>query len=548
MRKSVALFTVWALAIGGFIVVGQSSSSGAPLPAFSGYSTGSNVHGEVLRASDSQEIVDASVASSSAAVDSEGFDPAGIHNEMNFAVVPTAGEPTAGVDSAGKESYGRGSGAEVGLGTPLPNDDANQVVPGSIAEAGAQPTERSDGDPPLSATDTGLVKNQLAEITQADPLLYAQLAEGQARARFDETLCITSLPLAEGRGQTAKAQLIDTASDGGTSDLDAPVVNASSDFFGSTGRGVSQTWSRSYLVDNLDGTYGLATETRMTFAPIGLLQTDPNSPPPVFIEILGEWIFRAVATGKPGGAEMTYEVAGPSEDPDATIARIYLGPPDGLATPTIPIPRSALFGDEGLDIAIPPGPLGPKLLSLTLFEDIRAISAPNVLPDPASNPTEAGNGTLASGAADVVRVSALNIDAGVADGPEVANVRVGHLEAMAQVPVGGIDCPDPPAATTTTGAGGTTTTTQAGATTTTTPGATTTTTAPGATTTTTAPGATTTTTAPGATTTTTAAGATTTTAAPTTTSTIPTSVAGVNITRSASPPAEAVTAQPRFTG
>ncbi|MEY2474839.1 MAG: hypothetical protein QOG87_154 [Actinomycetota bacterium] len=530
MRKNVALFTVWALAVGGFIVVSQSGSSGAPLPAFSGYSTGSNIHADVLRVSDVQQILNADVASSAAAVDSDGFDPAGIHNEENFAVVPTAGAPDALVDSGGKESYGRGSGLEIGVATGLPNNDENQIIPGGIAEAGAQPAERSDGDPPAGPTDTGLVESELAEITQADPLLYAQLLEGQARARFDETQCLTTGNLSEGRGQTAKAQLVDTSSDPATGDLDAPLVNASSDFFGSGGRGVSQTWSMSYLVDNLDGTWGLATETHMTFAPVGLLQSDPTAPPPVFVEILGEWIFRAVATGKAGGANVTYEVAGLSDDPDPTVIRVYLGAPDNATTPTIPIRRSDLFGDEGIDIAIPPGPLGPKLISLTLGEDIRAISAPNVLPDPLSDPTETGNGTLASGAADVVRISAVNADAGVPNGPEVANVRIGHLEAEAQVPAGGIVCPAPPAATTTTG----------GATTTTEAGATTTTTAAGATTTTTADGATTTTTAADATTTTTAAGATTT--------TIPTSVAGVQISRSPSPAAQAVTAQPRFTG
>jgi hypothetical protein len=100
VRKNVALFTVWALAIGGFIVVSQSSSQGAPLPAFSGYSTGSNIHADALRAGAAgPNIADVDVASSAAAVDSEGFDPGGIHNEENFAVVPTAG--TGGVNSAG---------------------------------------------------------------------------------------------------------------------------------------------------------------------------------------------------------------------------------------------------------------------------------------------------------------------------------------------------------------------------------------------------------------------------------------------------------------
>jgi hypothetical protein len=503
VRKTVALFTIWAMAIGVFVVVSQSTSSSAPLPAFSGYSTGSNIHAEVLRVSDVQEIADVDVASSAAAVNSAGFPAGGIHNEVNFAVVPTPGAPDPAVDSAGKESYGRGSGLEVGVGTGLPNDDLNQVVPGGIAEAGAQPAERSDSDPVAGPTDSGDVQTELVEITQGDPLLYAQLLEGQARARFDETQCLTTGNLSEGRGQTAKAQLVDTSSDPATGDLDAPLVNASSDFFGSQ-RGVNETKSFTYLVDNLDGTWGLASETHMTFAPVGLLQTDPTAPAPVYVEILGEWIFRAVATGKAGGADVSYEVAGLSDDPDPTVIRVYLGAPNNATTPTIAIHRSQLFGDQGIDIAIPDGVLGPKLISLTLGEDIRAISAPNVLPDPLSDPTETGNGTLASGAADVVRISAVNADAGVPNGPEVANVRIGHLEAKAEVPAGGIVCPDPPATTTTT----------AGATTTTTAGATTTTS----------------------------------TTAATTTTTIPTSVAGVQITRSASPPADPVTAQPRFTG
>ena len=113
-------------------------------------------------------------------------------------------------------------------------------MPGGIAEAGAQPAERSDGDPVASATDTGDVQTELVEIVEGDPLLYAQ-ARSRARPAPGSTRpsASTTGNLSEGRGQTAKAQLVDTSSDPATGDLDAPLVNASSDFFGSQ-RGVER--------------------------------------------------------------------------------------------------------------------------------------------------------------------------------------------------------------------------------------------------------------------------------------------------------------------
>jgi hypothetical protein len=447
------------------------------------------------------------------------------------------------VNSSGKESFGKGSGLEVGLATNVPNNDLNQIVPGQRAEAGAQPAARSDGKTPPSLTDSGSVDTSLATITQASPLLYVDALLGHARARFDETQCITDGFMSEGQGRVAKAQLVDTAANAATPSLDAPLAAVNSDFFGSA-RGAADSKSYSYLVRNPDGTYGLATETHMTFAPIGLLQTSATAPPPVFVEILGEWIFKAVATGKPGGASVTYEVAGLSSGPDPAVVRIYLGATSASAMPTIEIKRSELFTPTGINVPIPGG-AGPQLLNLTLGEDIRAIASPKVLPDPASQPTKAADGTLASGAADVIRIDLLNANSALPDGPRVADVRVGHLEAKAQVPKDGIACPAPPATTTTTG--GSTTTTTSGSTTTTTSGSTTTTTAPsGSTTSTTAaPGSSTTT---RATTTTTSGGGVGSNNATTTSSTIPTAVQGVNISRSTTPEAQPVTAQPRFTG
>ncbi|MDQ1372724.1 MAG: hypothetical protein QOJ09_62 [Actinomycetota bacterium] len=526
VRKNIASVVISVLAVATFVVVSEGSAPGAgvqfPGAQFSGFSTGTNVHADVLRTSSAGPVIaDAEVAFSGAAVGSNGFAPSGVHNEENIAVVPTPGVPDASVDSTGKESFGKGTGLEVGLGTALPNDDLNQVVLGGRAEAAAQPAQRSDGDPVVSANDTGDVDTSLATITQADPLLYAQALLGHARARWDETQCLRDGNISEGEGRVAKAQLVDSAGNPATSDLDAPLVDVNSDFFG-TPRAAADTQSFSYLVPNPDGTFGLTTETHMTFAPIGLLQTDPTKPAPIYVEILGEWVFRATATGKQGGSAISYTVEGPSTDPDTPVIRIYLGATDASAVPTIEIKRSQLFTDTGIIVDLPPGP-GPRLLSLHVGEDARAISDPNVAPDPTSKPTQATDGTVASGAADVIRIDALNADPLDPNGPRVAGVRIGHVEAEAKVPADGIACPVPAApagATTTTAAGATTTTTAASATTTTP-------------------------TAPGATTTTTAAPNNT---AATTTTTIAADVLAQQFTRAPSPPAQAVTAQPRFTG
>jgi hypothetical protein len=70
----------------------------------------------------------------------------------------------------------------------------------------------------------------------------------------------------------------------------------------------------------------------------------------------------------------------------------------------------------------------PGVISLVIGEDPRQIGDY----DGTKQPIVAANGTSAAAAADVVRIIAL-------DGA-VADIRVGHAEVAAQVPVGGIDC------------------------------------------------------------------------------------------------------------
>jgi hypothetical protein len=172
----------------------------------------------------------------------------------------------------------------------------------------------------------------------------------------------------------------------------------------------------------------------MTFAPISLLQTDPNTPGPIVVEILGEWVFRTVATGKPGGAKVSYEVLGPSDDPDTPVIRIYLGPANKDAVPTVEIKRGQLFTPTGIDVPALP------LLGLTIGEDPRGIDAdPSDGVDATTAPAVAADGTSVSAAADVIRLDAL----AAGGGTQVAGLRVGHMEGGATVPAGGFKCTIP---------------------------------------------------------------------------------------------------------
>lgn len=438
-----------ALIAGGLLGALVSATAAPPVQAqavpsfpgnasFNGYSTGQNVSARVLdTAAEGPRVVNASVAFSSAATNTAGLQ--GVQNETNNAVVPTPGTPDLALDPGGDEAYGKGTALEVGLGVDLPDENGDQVALSGRAEAAALPIKTSPSDPApagANANDTGLVLSEDIVIP-GDPVAYVNALPNEAEAIWNEKTCILGQPISYGRGRAATAQLIDAASDDATPDLDSPLVGVSSDFFGDQ-RGAVDTRSFTYLVNNGDGTFGMASETRMTFAPISLLQTDPEAPGPIVIEILGEWRFRAVATGKPGGASVSYEVVGPSDDPDTPVIRIYLAPADANAVPQIEIKRNQLFTPEGIDVPALP------LLGLTIGEDPRALdtdASDGV--DPALPAVTSANnnsdGTIASGAADVIRLDAL----AVGDGQQVAGVRIGHVEALAQVPAGGFECKIP---------------------------------------------------------------------------------------------------------
>jgi hypothetical protein len=65
------------------------------------------------------------------------------------------------------------------------------------------------------------------------------------------------------------------------------------------------------------------------------------------------------------------------------------------------------------------------------------MAAPGHLPEPGSEPETAPDGTVAAAAVDVVRLGVLP---SAADGRATVTVRLGHMEARAAVPAGGVRC------------------------------------------------------------------------------------------------------------
>jgi hypothetical protein len=370
-----------------------------------GFSNGNVIHAGALN-SGNTTVVEGEVAWAGAAADDAklGLGPVKL-NEFARPFQP----------ALTKNSYARASGVEAGLGTNP--TVANQIRLTNLAEAAAAPSSKS-------------VKTT---TINADPVAFADAASGTSVANWNSSglvpgVCVIGDDISRGVGFAANAQLLNAATGTNSNGMTAPVVATFAN--DSNPRAVSQTTSRERLVPvkGHPDTFGLMSEVRQTIAPVTLLANNAagaTAPRLITIEFLGEWVLRVIANGFKGGATVFY---GPGNaSPQSDILRII----NGNGTVSNILKFQDLFGKTGL--VIPASPL----LKITLGEDPRAISKPNVSPDPASKPTEAANGTLASAAVDVARIELLT------GNPATVDLRVGHMEASAQVPAGGIHCPIP---------------------------------------------------------------------------------------------------------
>ncbi|MEO7443280.1 MAG: hypothetical protein ABIW46_07100 [Acidimicrobiales bacterium] len=414
-------------------MIALAAPVGAQVPSpqadYRGYATGSVVHVGVLGGVGlggglggllpggllGGQLVDTEVAFSGATVASQGtggvtFGPGAaagtVVNEYGQVVQPTL--PNTGLDPnlRGNRSSGRGSALEIGLANNLPND-ANQLILSGKARASAPPS-------------TDLVRSEIGPI-KLDGVAYASLLRGEAQARFREDgNCIVGQNLSFGTGYAAGVQLLGT---GGAAA--APFTNPLLATTGSSPeRQVSQSRSITRLVPQVDASgrrlgdnFGLMTETRQTIAPVTLFAGLPTQ---ITLEFLGEWVLRSVATGV-GGAAGNYVFYGPGTvTPSTPVVRILSGVNPLLGNIT-EVTLQQLLGNTGLVIPV------PGVAEIALGEDPLAIGG-----GANTAPTLGSDGTLAAGAVDVARVTLL-------DGSAV-DLRIGHMEARAQVPAGGIQC------------------------------------------------------------------------------------------------------------
>jgi hypothetical protein len=331
---------------------------------FSGYAAGTAVYGGALRAAGLEPgLLEDGVALSAASVDSGGLDRA-IADEMGQVVQPAAGGT--------KKSYARavGAGAKLLTSTPL-----GLSLGSGLAEAVAPSAT------PSRAESGGL-------------------AGGLAESRWSTRSCVVGQPMS-----VAAADV---------SAIDLPLVKLGPLF---------RSRSLTYLDPNPEGGFTLVSETRQTFAPLRLLPGTSNE---ITVELLGEWLLRATANGRRGGAGIEY---GPVDRrPDTPVLRLRGG---GRA---VQLTLQDVLGDAGLAVSAPP------LLEVAVGERPRAIVGPGGRDG--GRPAEiATDGTRAAAAVDVLRLTALApLPLG---GFRTLTLRLGHMEASAAVPLGGVPCPLP---------------------------------------------------------------------------------------------------------
>ena len=354
--------------------------------------TGTVVHAGALQ-SGATRLLDGEVAFSGAAYDSQGLTQT-LLNEMQRPFAPV---------NASKLSSGRASGLEVGLGvTPK---DPNQLILAGEADASSPPS-----GPPVT--------KEIGPVP-AGPLAWASVLRGTADANAVPSVCALGTDLSNGTAFAADAQLLDAGKSTPTG-LQSPVLAADAP---TPDRAVSNSVSRTLFVSQRDSKgklqgpdFGVMSEVRETIAPVTFFKGTPNQ---FTIEVLGEWVLQTVATGLPGGAYVHY---GPEKaSPSTPILRVI----QSSGTQTFSF--QDVFGSKGLVITI------PGVAEIAIGEDPRAIGGSDT-----SSPETSPGGTKTSAAVDVARVRSLPNAPG-----DIEDVRVGHMEASALVPAGGVACPLP---------------------------------------------------------------------------------------------------------
>lgn len=418
-RRLTAALVGALLCAGAITIPAYGVAQKAPASGFSAYVNGTVVHAHAAQLP--PKLVDADVAFASNAFNGGGLKK-DIVSEVNELIAPAA---------AGKNVHARGGGVEVGVGQAVPTDAEGRPIelPLAIAQAATDKAPFADGPNVTSIVD---LEGAL------DPLVNAQVLQGIAAALWNPNYLFPMLgnPIGYAYGTAADVEALNVG-EIENGDFQAPLLDTEAP---GPERNVSSSQTFTYLVNNGDGTCGIATETHMTIAPIQIsLPPDATAPQTgLLIEVAGDWVMKAQATGKPTGNKVTYS-PDPNQDPASFVLRVLdLSQPAG----------SQVLGELKLQDILGPTGLAEQLddldpiLDVAVGADPRAISAAGAIPDDESSPTITP--THVSAAADVIR---LKVGAGLAEGFEVADLRVGHFETDIRVPAGGVNCEIPIAKT-----------------------------------------------------------------------------------------------------
>ena len=383
------------MVLGGLLASSSAPAVGQTLATqpFSGYGSGDVIAVNALSLPGGPTVAGLRAAASGGNVNSGAGGLTAQVNEFGQNVGPAR---------ADKNAYGRGAAVEAGVLTGAPQTvDINQIIVSGLAEAFAPPP-------------TPLVR--AAIDIPVNPVLFARTGAGEAQARFDPNFCPIGRPLTFGRGFAENLELLGGGNEPDGS-IDNPLLGTSTT--AGTNRATTQSRTITYVISNGDGTFGLVSETRQTLAPITVNILGGLGA--LLIEVAGEYGLRTVATGKPGGASVTH-----LGDPLLTISTVLAG----ITTPVIgPVTLSSLIGSGGIAL---PATLS-SLIGLTLGGGPRALKPAPV----GTPPARAADGTSASGAVDLLRLSLLGAD------PPLVDVGLFHMEGAVSVPAGGLKCQIP---------------------------------------------------------------------------------------------------------
>jgi LPXTG-motif cell wall-anchored protein len=366
-------------------------SAAAPGGPYGGFAQATAVHADVLNIT-GIHVVNAEVGQAGSAVASEGLHA--VYNEYGRPIVPKK--------FVGKNSYGNSSVLEAGLGVDKDTIDQIQPFYGESAAPGGPPAVDK------SIVDTG---------TQADPLLYLDLAHNQSAANWNANTCVIGKPISFGQQRLTKLQLLDMGTATPTGFTSA-VLGIHADSVPTGDRGATQTFGEEILRKGSGPGLALESAATATIAPVTFLSGTANE---FTIEVGGPAYLTATADGTPGGAKVKVSVP--------TVSIIQGG--------VVVAELSDSLGITNTIIQIPPGvPDAGDFLAQIKISTLLPLNSESSKFDK----TTKADGTFAAASGNVIEVKILNV-------PEVpltgATIGIGHMEVASQVPVGGVSCPIP---------------------------------------------------------------------------------------------------------